>query len=748
MRIIPERFSPRRTDPPQDVVSLERKLDELLCTLEPLPYQQPGAELGAPVGISTYWETLKRRKLVVLLTGLLLAAAAWFYSSRQPKLYEARTTLEILEPNRGSMNMQNFSSGPGSLFNLETYMETQFSLLRSRSLLNRVGRSLVNAGVISERDLAGSYKPDSSEAGSFAESGGSALSLSRLTVTPVRGTRLVQIAYSANNPQLAAKTANAFASEYIQQDVDNRVNGAEQTRSWLEEELENSKSRLESSEAKLQEYARSSGLLFTSPKGNTAEQTEDKLQFLAQDLSEAQAKRASLEARYDTAVAAPVSKVDQADSPALHDIQARLLDLRRQRASVNAEYTPAYSKAKDLDAEIAALEDGEAREYKRWLAQLYSAYQTELTHEKLLTEEYKKQADVVSDQASKAIHYNVLKREVETNRNLYDALLAGMKEAGVNASARVRNARIVDPAEPPEAPYSPQPVRTAAVGLIAGLTLGAAFVLLRDTGDRRVRNPGVAPTYLNVPELGVIPSADPRLLTSARLDLNRKDRNFALEGSQLSDAFHSVVTSILSPYRSSDVPRVLLVASGTSHEGKTTIIGNLGLMAAQIGRRVVAIDGDLRNPSLHRLHKVGNEKGLADLLREQNEIPPETLLSCIRPTEAPNLSLLTAGSTGDNIASLLNSPRLPEIIARLRDNFDLVLIDTPPVLPFPDARIIGKTSDAVILVMRAGQTTRDLALAAKARFIEDGLPVFGTILNAWSRKDAPYAYNSYYAYEK
>ena len=202
----------------------------------------------------------------------------------------------------------------------------------------------------------------------------------------------------------------------------------------------------------------------------------------------------------------PDAKVDGADSPALHDIQSRLLDLRRQRASLASQYTSEYSKVKELDAQIAALQDGEAKEYQRWLVQLYGAYKTELTHEKLLQDAYDSQAAVVGDQASKAIHYNVLKREVETSRNLYDALLAGMKEAGVNASARVRNARVVDAAEPPQRPYSPRPLRMAAAGFIGGLMIGAAFVFIGETADRRLRSPGIAASYLNVPELGVIPS--------------------------------------------------------------------------------------------------------------------------------------------------------------------------------------------------------------------------------------------------
>jgi succinoglycan biosynthesis transport protein ExoP len=341
-----------------------------------------------------------------------------------------------------------------------------------------------------------------------------------------------------------------------------------------------------------------------------------------------------------------------------------------------------------------------------------------------------------------------------------------MKEAGVNASARVRNARVVDAAEPPSRPYSPRPVQTAAVGLIAGLMLGAAFVLVKETGDRRVKSPGMAPSYLNVPELGVIPSTKPHLLPTARrssLTESGENRSSArgltslggfmrgdpaLKGSPVFEAFHSVVTSILSPGRSYNVRRVLVVTSGALHEGKSTVIGNIGLMAANIGRRVVMIDGDLRNPRLHQIYRAPNEKGLSDLLLKRNPLAEDDLADSIWQTEVPGLTLLPSGKLTDSVATMLHSERLAEIVTQLRAEFDLVLIDTPPVLPFADARIFGKLADAVILVVRAGQTTRDLALAAKARFIEDGLPVFGTILNDWNGKEAPYEYGGDHAYRR
>ena len=191
------------------------------------------------------------------------------------------------------------------------------------------------------------------------------------------------------------------------------------------------------------------------------------------------------------------------------------------------------------------------------------------------------------------------------------------------------------------------------------------------------------------------------------------------------------------------INNVLLVTSGALHEGKSTVIGNLALMAAQIGQRVVLVDGDLRNPRLHQIYQVPNEHGLSNLL-EQDSLGENSLAGSIQETQVPGLSLLPSGPPPESVASLLHSPRLAEIVSQLRVDYDLVLIDTPPVLPFADARIFGKLADAVVLVVRAGQTTREVALAAKAKFIEDGLLVFGSILNDWNGREARYDYGGEY----
>ncbi len=751
MSLTPQSWHPAPNFRNRDTHSphVERRVEDLLNALETTLTASSYTVDHPPSGLSMYGRALKRHKFALIFFALFCAAVGFLISQRETKVYQARTTIELLEPNRSIMNMQNFTPGGNSILSQDVYMDTQVNLLRSASLLSRVRRRLEQNGEIKPVDVAYAHSQ-----GYTAEQL-SPVNRAKVGVSPVRGTRLIDLTYDSNDPKLAARILNTITSEYIQEDVDVRVDNAEQTHDWLQKQLEDTKARLEASEFNLQKYAKSSGLLYTSPKGNVAEQTEDKLQFLAQDLSQAQARVANVQAKYEIAKSkAAGAPLDSGDNAAIHDLETRLADLKRQRASLTSVFTPEYFKVQETEAEIKEVQANLQKEYDRWLRQLGESYDVEMRHENLIESAYNRQAGLVGDQASKSIHYNVLKREVETNRNLYDALLAGMKQAGVNAAARVHNARVVDPAESPLFPYSPNPVRNAAIGLMSGLLLAGAFALIRESNDRRVKGPGIVPTYLNVPELGVIPSAKPYLLPTAFSDSGgfySRSRNGLGETplsrsrqakfSPVLEAFHAAVTSILSGSRTSEPPKVVVVTSGAAHEGKSTVIGNLAVIAAQIGRRVLLIDGDLRNPRQHHVYGLPNKPGLSDLLKNADPSGNELPIDLVRATAVRGLSLLPSGTKSDEVAMLLHSQRLGELIEQFRDEFDLILIDTPPVLPFADARVFGRVSDAVVLVVRSGQTTRQLAQAARGRFLEDGVPVFGTILNDWNGKESAYEYS-------
>jgi receptor protein-tyrosine kinase len=332
-------------------------------------------------------------------------------------------------------------------------------------------------------------------------------------------------------------------------------------------------------------------------------------------------------------------------------------------------------------------------------------------------------------------------------------MLQHVKEAAVASALHASNVRVVDPARPPTRPYKPNFVLNSVLGLLSGGFFGIVFIVLRERGDRSIQAPGEASLYLDVPELGVIPSADAERSRSfayyhqARSAETKKtekeNRKSPVElvtwqrrPSVLAESFRSTLASILYTGENGNRPRVIALTSANPREGKTTVASNLALALAEIGRRVLLIDGDLRKPRLHEIFKVSNEWGLSDLL--DGTKPPEGSEAMVAGTGYRDLYVLPAGSVASSISNLLHSPRALELLKRMRQEFDMVIIDTPPMLQIPDARVLGRLADGVILVVRSARTTKETAATASQRLVDDGTRVLGTVLNEWDPRKTSY----------
>lgn len=344
---------------------------------------------------------------------------------------------------------------------------------------------------------------------------------------------------------------------------------------------------------------------------------------------------------------------------------------------------------------------------------------------------------------------------------------------------RPNNIRVVDPAEPPRGPKGPRLFMNTALGLITGLFFGTLLVFVRENAnrsrqstDRTLYGPGEVSTYLGVPELGVIPSGTDELKQLQAGALNgyapkkRLLRLFNHNGfdgaadpgvvelmswkqspSRLAESFRSTVTSILFASQRGKGVETIVITSPIPGEGKTTTTTNLGISLARINQRVLLLDADIRRPQLHRIFRLDNSKGLTSLLREERVVEQNLVSLYIHKTEIPGLDVLPGGPRVDDAPDLLYSPRMLALLWRLRQDYDTILIDAPPVLPVADARVLGKLADAVILVFRAGKTDVNQALTAKHLFDKDGTPILGTILNDWDSADAGDGYGSYnYSY--
>src|ERR1700730_6043558 len=695
-----------------------------------------------------YWNKLQKRKFAILACVAVGVLGGLIFSLFQTPLYRTRTSLEVDDLNENFQNLKDQDPTAGGAA-AESYFQTQIKVLQSQDMLDRVIAKLHLADRIAENDKKSFWSRWTRR-----RAGDDRLSAVRqdellrdvqqhLTVQAWGQTRMAEIYYEDREPQLAADFANTLVTEFISQSRESRWEATQGTAEWLTGHLNTLKKNLEISENQLQDYARSSGLVFTSENGNVADQ---KLQQVQEELSKAQAVLSDKQANYEIARNNPAESLPATlDDPTMRDYRQKLTELQRQHAELSSTLTPEHYKVRKVEAEIAELKQALEKERVNIMRRAGNEYQAAQRRERLLAHSYDEQAKTVSDVAGKSIRYSTLKHEVDTNRQLYDALLLRVKQAGFGAAMRLSNVLVVDTAKPPIFPYRPNFKVNAALGLLSGLFLGVAFVLVSERFNHSIESPGLSPSYLNLPELGVIPMAQD---SSRRLDWFPAASASALQvkpspknghpikgHSPMSEAYRGALSSILLPTLNGVGRQIIVITSPEAGAGKTTVTSNLGVATAETGRRVLLIDADFRRPRLHRVFDMPNSTGLTDLLRLNTPIETTPLKQLVQATKIPGLSLMTSGPTTNSPSTLLYSPRLVEFLERMGREFDVVLIDAPPMLQFADARVMGRYSDGVILVLRAGQTKWEAAMLACQRFDEDRTRVLGTILNSWDLKN-------------
>ena len=693
-----------------------------------------------------YWRLLRRHKGTLLLITLLGIIAALLLTLPQTPVYQASATLEVMGLNENFLNMRDVSptAREGGSYPPEYDLQTQVNILQSRSVLERVNARLKLEERLSDKDKGrlrawrkalGLPGPRVSARDEILE-----LVAKNLHVSTQASTRLVEILYDSTDPQLASDVVNSVTEEFIQQNLEARWQTSQRTGEYLTRQLDDLKIKIEHADERLQSYAAATGLMFTAEKDNIA---EEKLRQLQEELSKAQADRVTRQSRYEMATtSSPEALPDVLDNSSLLDYQSKLTDLRRQFAELRSTLKESHPNVKRVQAQIATLESALEKQRTNIVNRIRNEFETSQRREKLLAGDYAAQAKLVGTQAAQVSHYNILKREADTNRQLYETMLQKMKEAGIASAMQASNIRVVDTAEPPPLPHKPRLVLNVALGMFSGLMLGVVFVVMRDNADRSLRAPGDSAFYIQAPELGVIPSAQAARKALCYYYRNRAEAKSAekhmgeveLVTSQrkpsiLAESFRAALASILFSGNNGARPRVIVLTSPALGEGKTTVATNLALALAEIHRRVLLIDADLRRPRLHEIFHLSNEWGLSDLLL--GKVSPTGYEGLGLRTEYQELHLLPAGSRNGSISGLLHSTLMPEVLARARKEYDTVIIDTPPMLQIADARVLGRLADGVILVVRSNETTRDTIHAASQRLLEDGTRIIGTILNYW-----------------
>ncbi len=727
----------------------------------PVPYliapNDPPEE--AEITPADYLHTLWRRKWTVgafLLAGVLAGGVIAYLS---PRVYQGQTSIEVQDVNENFLNLKEIDpTATSSNFGNDAYVQTQAQILGQDGLVEQVVKKLnldqrpdflPHPGLMDRMRRLLALPPAPSPAPLTA-----AVQEAKrnLKIIPPRQGRIIEIVFDSTDPQLAADFPNTLVEVFQAQNVESRWRAAEQVKQWLDPQLNDVKAQLDRDQAALTNYQRQAGLLITDGQENIAAQ---KLRLLQASLAQAQADRIAKEPLYQLSASGDSDGV--AENPATAQYEMKLSDLRQKLAELKTIYTPENPKVVQLQAQITDLENLLKRQTATTHRRVQNDYAAAKEREELLAKAYNAQAAAVAELAVKLDHYNALKHQLDTTRQVYDSMVQKVSEARVASAIRPTNVRVVGKAEPPATPYKPNPPLNIAIGLFAGMICGIGCAMLLEQSNRSIRSPGemVAISPL-LAELGAIPPAPrlgpagARLLRSAGKDARVERIAWEQKDSEFSESFRAVLASILLPARNGESPRVLVVTSPRPGEGKTTVSSNLAIALAEIKHRVLLIDGDLRRPRLHDIFDVANSSGLSDLLCERESVLDLPMDQLVQRTSIPNLFLLPSGPCPDGIFNYLYSPRVVRLLDRLREEFDHVIIDAPPTLEFADARVMARSSDGVIVVFRANQTDRRTALAVVDQLMRDRIPILGTILNDWNPKSAgaygDYAYRGRYGY--
>jgi capsular exopolysaccharide synthesis family protein len=604
-----------------------------------------------------------------------------------------------------------------------------------------------------------------------------------VSIQPLPQARGIDIVCRTPDPQLSADVCNILVNEYSNSSLESRLRENQATARWLGTQLESLHTKLERSGNKLQRFASQTGIRFDAEnKENLADEETKQLQA---ELSRAQADRMLRQAQFETSASGSAEALPQVlDSATLREYQANLTTLRRELAELSALYKPNHYKVVQVQAQIQEVEAEIQKLQENVLLRLRTEYVMASRRERMLVEAYANKTKSNVAQAEKVTAYNLLKREADTTQNLYDSISQRVNEATMMSALRATNVHVIDAAFPPSSPYSPNLSLNGAIGLFGGWVFGIGLTVLRAGSDQRLRVPGQVMTMFQVTELGVIPSANSRVIrrlqkkdagswidkgklevseagamrgagnsistlsemqrVRTRVRMRGKNREHSLD----LVTWHSARSVMADSFRGvQDRAMVFVLSSVNSGEGKTTIASNLAIALAEVGRRVLLVDGDLRKPRLHSIFGVSNHTGLCDTLNSTEAVTSAAASMHVAPTKVHGLWLLPSGPGNPTTSGILFSQRVTELFAAYRSQYDAVLVDSPPLALFADARVLGAASDGIVLVVRASQTTQEGLKSGLQRLAEDRIPVAGAILNDWRPQGSQGAYSSYAKYQ-
>lgn len=658
--------------------------------------------------------------------------------------YTAIATIEI---SREADRVTNFQSveRDASIADQEFY-QTQYGLLQSRTLAERVATQLrlvddqkffERFGVSSDDkafELANGRYPAAGRATRLRVA--SNILLRNVRVEPTRLSRLVDIKFTSPDADLSTRVANAWADNFIQTNLDRKVQATSYGRNMLQRQLGQLKERLNQSQRQLVGYASAERIInLPAQTGNDGRAISersivaDDLAALNATLSQATADRIQAEARYQQ-VGRSGASTEALRNQAINSLRQKRAELAADYQRLMTQFEPGYPAARAVQSQIDQLDRSINREEGRVSGSLLADYREAREREGALQRRVEQLKEGYLDLRRRSIQYNIYQQEVDTNRALYDGLLQRFKEIGVAGGVGVNNIAIVDPAETPQEPSSPRLIINLLVSLVAGLLIGAGLAFALEQVDEAIADPAEVERRLGLPLLGSVPKVEGATPKEALLD--RK--------SDMVDAYIAVQTN-LAFTTEHGVPRSFAVTSTRPAEGKSTTALALATTLARSQRKVILIDGDMRSPSVHHLGGVDHDHGLSNFLTGNDDID-----SLIFQMTDLGFTAMSAGPIPPNAAELLTGNRLSVLIDRLLERYDHVVIDSPPVMGLADAPLIASRVEGVIYAVESHGIRSSMVKTALNRLASANARVIGGVLTKFEARKAHYGYGYEYGY--
>jgi capsular exopolysaccharide synthesis family protein len=772
-----------------------------------LSNDEPDFDEGQKLTARDYLRMVRHRLWLVLTITILGTAVAVMYVALQPDIYQAEARIQVdLENSLAlggskpeSVIIQNGGGDP-------SYFNTQLLLLKSPAFLRRVVKTL-NVDQGPDAFVWASSRPQTSwnilgmadHNPELEKSAGKPLRASSiapasadgdmtdakalepyvgaikagLDVKPTETSRLINISFSHSNPNSAARAANVVADTFVQANWEKRATSTSTASQFLQKRIAELQFKIGENEKRLIEYARDYKIF---PLDSGRDMESDRLAALDRGLIDAENARKTAESEYQAALApgAAAAIVSASNNVQLNSIENKMADLRQRRAAMLIETGENWPEVKELNQQIANLEAQlkETREQAIGvvLTNLELRYRQALTREQSLRRSFETQHNSAMSQNAASIDYRMIHQENATYKSLLDSLLQRSKENDVILAATPNNVRVTDYAILPTSPVGPRRPRTIALAFIISLALGIGLAVLLGSLEDSIAVDSVerVERVFGLPALAVIPKIGKRDHRLRKLlDLKRRKgpqpRQFLLPengksnrngngrpglllyeqiASPLAESFRKLRTSVMHKNRNGAV-RSILVTSSLPGEGKTTAAINTALVISQTGVKVLLIDGDLRNPTLHEILGTGNEKGLSNVL--SNGMSDAEILSAITQYRDTDLYVLTAGSPADNPAELLGSDRFRRLLATLKAEFSHIIIDSPPISFFTDAVLVSSVVDGVLMIVRGPKSPRQVARYSMQSLDGVGAPILGLLLNGINVRSNDYSYyHNYY----